>query len=69
MPYFEALAKAPVLSVRGAVSDILTEAGVADMRAASANVEAVSVEGVGHAPMLDEPDAWDAVLDFLARVE
>jgi pimeloyl-ACP methyl ester carboxylesterase len=68
MPYFEALARAPVLSVRGALSDILSEEGVADMRAANATVEAVSVDSVGHAPTLDEPDAWDAVLEFLAKV-
>lgn len=69
MPYFEALAKAPVLSVRGALSDILNSEGVARMRAVNDRVEAVTVEGIGHAPMLDEPDAWDAVLDFLAKVE
>jgi pimeloyl-ACP methyl ester carboxylesterase len=68
-PYFTALAAKPVLSLRGALSDILSEEGVAQMRSVSANVEAVSIEGVGHAPMLDEPDAWDALLDFLARVE
>ena len=68
-PYFTALAAKPLLSVRGALSDILTEAGVAHMRGIAAGVEAVTVESVGHAPMLDEPDAWDAVLDFLARVD
>lgn len=68
-PYFQALAKTPVLSVRGEHSDILTAAGVERMRETSASIEAVTVEGVGHAPMLDEPDAWDALLDFLARVE
>jgi hypothetical protein len=25
------------------------------------------VSEVGHAPMLDEPEAWDALLDFLAK--
>jgi pimeloyl-ACP methyl ester carboxylesterase len=68
-PYFTALAAKPLLSVRGALSDILTEAGVAHMRSVAPNVEAVTVEGVGHAPTLDEPDAWDALLDFLAKVE
>ena len=69
MPYFQALAKAPVLSVRGEHSDILTPEGVERMRGAGEAIEAVTVEGIGHAPMLDEPDAWDAILDFLARVE
>lgn len=69
MPYFQALAKKPVLSVRGEHSDILTPDGVERMRGAGDRVEAVTVEGIGHAPMLDEPDAWDAILDFLARVD
>lgn len=67
-PYFTALAAKPLLSIRGEVSDILSEAGVAHMRNVARGLEAVTVEAVGHAPMLDEPDAWDALLDFLARV-
>lgn len=67
-PLFKALAVKPMLSVRGALSDILTEAAVAHMREAAPAIETVSVRAVGHAPMLDEPQAWDAVLDFLARV-
>jgi pimeloyl-ACP methyl ester carboxylesterase len=69
MPYFQALAKVPVLSVRGELSDILSADAVQRMLEASDRVEAVTVEGVGHAPLLDEPDAWDAILDFLARVD
>lgn len=69
MPYFQALANKPVLSVRGEHSDILTAEGAERMRAASDRVEAITVQGRGHAPALDEPDAWDAILDFLARVE
>lgn len=68
-PYFTALAAKPLLCVRGALSDILTEAGVAHMRSIAPSIEAVTVEGVGHAPALDEPDAWDALLDFLAKIE
>lgn len=69
MPYFEVLAKKPVLSVRGEHSDILTAEGAERMRGAGNRVEAITVQGRGHAPALDEPDAWDAILDFLARVE
>ncbi|MBK8542925.1 MAG: alpha/beta hydrolase [Caulobacteraceae bacterium] len=69
MPYFQTLAKTPVLSVRGEHSDILTLDGVERMRTAGDTIEAITVEGIGHAPQLDEPDAWDAILDFLARVE
>lgn len=68
-PLFAALSAKPMLSVRGALSDILTEEGVAHMRALNPELESVTIENIGHAPLLDEPDAWDAVLDFLARVE
>ena len=69
MPYFQRLAKTPVLSLRGEHSDILTPDGVDRMRTAGDTIEPITVEGIGHAPQLDEPDAWDAILDFLARVE
>ncbi|MEZ6023819.1 MAG: alpha/beta hydrolase [Hyphomonadaceae bacterium] len=68
-PLFQALARQPLLSVRGGLSDILTPEIVAEMRALKPDLEAVTVENVGHAPLLDEPEAWDAILDFLARVE
>jgi pimeloyl-ACP methyl ester carboxylesterase len=68
-PLFAKLAEKPVLSVRGALSDLFSEDVVALMRELKPDLETVTVENVGHAPMLDEPDAWDAVLDFLAKVE
>ena len=33
-----------------------------------AEAAAVEIPDIGHAPMLDEPAAWDALLDFLAGV-
>lgn len=68
-PYFQALSAKPVLSIRGALSDILTEAALAHMRRVNPALETVTIDNVGHAPMLDEAEAWDAVLDFLAKVE
>lgn len=67
-PIFMALAQKPLLSVRGAISDILPPETVAQMRSLKADLDAVEVENVGHAPTLDEPAAWDAILDFLAKV-
>lgn len=68
-PLFQALAAKPILSVRGGLSDLLSESAVAHMRELKADIEAVTIENIGHAPMLDEPEAWDALLDFLAKVE
>jgi pimeloyl-ACP methyl ester carboxylesterase len=68
-PLFQALTTKPVLSMRGAVSDLLSPAIIAEMRALMPDLEAVEIADIGHAPMLDEPQAWEALLDFLARVE
>lgn len=68
-PLFQALSAKPVLSVRGALSDLMTDAAIAHMRDIAPAMESVTIDAVGHAPMLDEPEAWDAVLDFLARVD
>ncbi|QGZ94019.1 alpha/beta fold hydrolase [Terricaulis silvestris] len=68
-PLFAALSAKPMLSVRGGISDILDESGVAHMRALNPALEVATIDNVGHAPTLDEPEAWDAVLDFLAKVD
>ena len=65
-PLFQGLLQKPMLSVRGALSDILTPEVVAQMRAMKPDLVAVEIPDIGHAPMLDEPAAWDALLDFLA---
>lgn len=67
-PLFQALAAKPVLSVRGGISDILSAECVAEMHALKPDLDLAEVANVGHAPMLDEPEAWDAVLSFLAKV-
>lgn len=68
-PLFMALGPKPVLSLRGALSDLLSAEGVAHMRSVKPDVVTVDVPNVGHAPMLDEPEAWDALLEFLAKVD
>ncbi|MBI1252125.1 MAG: alpha/beta fold hydrolase [Alphaproteobacteria bacterium] len=66
--FFDALAKAPILLVRGGTSDLISADHVARMRARAKDFTSVELEGIGHAPMLDEPEAWHAMIDFLARV-
>ena len=58
----------PVLLVRGALSDLLEERQAAWMRRAAPGMAYVEVPHVGHAPMLTEPVALDAILKFLAAV-
>lgn len=67
-PIFQALATKPILVVRGALSDVLPPATVALMRSMKADLDVAEIEHVGHAPTLDEAAAWDAILDFLAKV-
>ena len=69
-PYFRRLArKKPTLLVRGATSDLLS-AGIAErMKKAAPSMAHVEVPGVGHAPMLDEPEAKAAIFEFLAGLD
>jgi pimeloyl-ACP methyl ester carboxylesterase len=57
--------KRPILLIRGATSDIIT-AEIADkMKRMAPNLLRVDVPRVGHAPMLSEPEAVDAIAQFL----
>jgi pimeloyl-ACP methyl ester carboxylesterase len=67
-PALEALAGRPVVIVRGAVSDLLSEETLAGMLARLPEAEAVTVQGVGHAPNLAGPDVFGAIDRLLARV-
>lgn len=67
-PFFRRLAKGrPTLLVRGATSDLLSEEIAARMRKAARKMDYVEVPGIGHAPMLDEPEARAAIFPFLAE--
>jgi len=55
----------PTLLIRGALSDVIS-AEIADrMQRAAPAMRRVDVPGVGHAPMLTEPLAVDAIVQFL----
>lgn len=69
-PMFRSLArKRPTLLVRGETSDLLSAAIAGKMKKAAPEMDYVEVPGVGHAPMLDEPEAKAAIFEFLAGVE
>jgi len=63
-PLWRALAHAPVLLVRGGVSDLLLSEAVARMQAERPDMRVVTVPGVGHAPILTEPPALAAIRAF-----
>jgi pimeloyl-ACP methyl ester carboxylesterase len=68
-PFFTRLAKGrPVLLVRGETSDLLSAEIAAKMRKRAPKMDFVEVPGVGHAPMLDEPEAKAAIFPFLSEL-
>ena len=64
-PIFKALADIPVLSIRGALSDILTAETVRKMAQLHPDFTSVEISNIGHAPMLDEPESLAAIDAFL----
>ena len=72
-PLWRALAAAPVpipvLVLRGALSDILAPETAARMIAEVPGAELVTLDRLGHAPTLDEPEAVAAIERLLDRAE
>jgi pimeloyl-ACP methyl ester carboxylesterase len=63
-----ALEGRPLLLLRGATSDILAEETVENMLAIVPEAELVTIDRVGHAPTLDEPEALAAIDRLLLKV-
>jgi pimeloyl-ACP methyl ester carboxylesterase len=64
-PLFKLAAAVPMLVLRGELSDVFTKDCFIKMQKKAANIQAVEVIGVGHAPALDEPQALEAIRSFL----
>ncbi|WP_284124860.1 alpha/beta fold hydrolase [Parerythrobacter aestuarii] len=60
-PFFEALADVPMVLVRGARSNILSQTTAEQMQSRSKALEIVTVAETGHAPLLTEPEALAAI--------
>lgn len=67
-PFYDALGTAPVAILRGALSDLLSEATARDMARRLPHARLTTVAGVGHAPALNEPAATRALGALLKAV-
>ena len=65
-PVFEQLNNIACLALRGELSDILSAECFAAMQQRNPGLIARTIAGVGHAPVLNEPEAVDAIKNFLA---
>lgn len=63
--WWPAIAKVPVLVIRGAQSDILSAATVERMKREKPDLQTLTVANRGHAPLLDEPVCVKAIDEFL----
>ncbi len=66
---FDALANVPVMVVRGANSDILSPATLAQMRGSHPSLEILEVADEGHAPLLSDSESIERVSTFVNRCQ
>ncbi|MFL6735055.1 MAG: alpha/beta fold hydrolase, partial [Sphingomicrobium sp.] len=67
-PIFDALTAAPLLIVRGELSDLLSETAALAMANRHRQAELVTVPATGHAPNLSEAEAMAGIERLLWRV-
>lgn len=68
-PLFDALSPVPVLGIRGEISDLLSHEVFARMAERHPRFTSVEVPRVGHAPLLTEPSARNAIDAFLETLD
>ena len=68
-PQFEALARVPVMAIRGALSDLLSTDTLDAMRRRHPNIVTYTVEAQGHAPLLMDDASISAIGEFLFHTD
>lgn len=67
-PVYAALVPLPVLALRGAMSDVLSDATFDRMAREKPDLRRLSVPRRGHPPLLDEPECLAAIDEFLSTL-
>jgi pimeloyl-ACP methyl ester carboxylesterase len=67
-PQFEALSHLPLLVIRGANSDLLSNATLADMLKRHPGAQSLIVPGQGHAPLLHDAPTITRICNFLTDI-
>jgi pimeloyl-ACP methyl ester carboxylesterase len=67
-PLWTALHGAPILAIRGALSDILSAATFARMKSEKPDLLSLEVAHRGHVPLLDEPECLAVMDAFLSTI-
>lgn len=65
---FDALLDKPALLIHGALSDILTDEIIVKMRERKPDLRVATVPNRGHAPLLNEQEAINAVISFVGEL-
>jgi len=68
-PQFAALGRVPLMTIRGANSDLLSEATLAEMGRRHPDMTTLVVPDQGHAPLLDDMATMSAIGLFLADTD
>ncbi|MBZ8131900.1 alpha/beta hydrolase [Afifella sp. IM 167] len=68
-PQFASLAKIPVMSIRGANSDLLSPSVVDEMARRHPSMERLTVPGQGHAPLLRDRPTLNRIAAFARRCD
>jgi pimeloyl-ACP methyl ester carboxylesterase len=68
-PQFMALKSMPVLAIRGATSDLFSASTLQEMQRRHPHLEALTIAGEGHSPMLKDAQSIGAIYDFLMRTD
>ena len=68
-PQFEAMRNVPLLVIRGENSKLLSAATLAEMARRHPDCRTVTVEGQGHAPLLETGMLPNRIRDFIARMD